>query len=99
MYACVSLELTPLFSVWRVLRGPNNDWPLAMCDFCHVNTEKDITPNDSLHYSRVGENSLLYHSDAHRWYYLSDMKEDDLIIFRNVDSEEKKPRKSTKTCR
>ena len=70
-----------------------------MCDFRHVNPEEDITSNDSLHYSRVGENSLLYHSDAHQWYYLSDMIEDDLIIFRNVDSEEKKPRKSTKTCR
>ncbi|KAH6988112.1 hypothetical protein BKA56DRAFT_630060 [Ilyonectria sp. MPI-CAGE-AT-0026] len=70
----------------------NNDWPLAMCDFRRVSTDNDVVINDALHYKRLGENSLLHHSDAHRWYYLSDMREDDLIIFRNVDSEGKMPR-------
>ncbi len=79
--------------MWRVLKGPNNDWPLALCDFSLINPE-DITLNDALHYKRVGENSLLHHSEAHRWYYLSDMREDDLIVFRNVDSEGEMPRKS-----
>lgn len=79
--------------MWRVLKGPNNDWPLALCDFNLVSKEKDIVTNDALHYRRVGENSLLHHSDAQRWYYLSDMREEDLIVFRNVDSEGKMPRK------
>lgn len=82
--------------MWRVLKGPNNDWPLALSDFSLINAEKDITTNDALHYKRVGENSLLHHDDAHRWYYLSDMMENDLIVFRNVDSEGDMPRKSGK---
>jgi hypothetical protein len=65
-----------------------------MCDFNLVSPEKDVTTNDALHYKRVGENSLLHQSDTQRWYYLSDMREDDLIVFRNVDSEGKLPRKS-----
>ncbi|KAJ5873523.1 uncharacterized protein N7473_013396 [Penicillium subrubescens] len=57
-----------------------------------INAEKDVTTNDALHYKRVGENSLLHHDEAHRWYYLSDMRENDLIVFRNVDSEGDMPR-------
>lgn len=75
------------------MKGPNNDWPLALCDFSLINAEEDVVTNDALHYKRVGENSLLHYSDTHRWYYLSDMMEDDLIVFRNVDSQGKMPRK------
>lgn len=78
--------------MWRVLKGPNNDWPLALCDFSLINNEEDVTTNDVLHYTRVGENSLLHYSDVHRWYFLSDMREDDLIVLRNVDSEGVMPR-------
>lgn len=77
--------------MWRVLQGPNNDWPLALCDFSLISTE-DIATNDALHYKRVGENSLLHHNDTQQWYYLSDMEPDDLIVFRNADSEGNMPR-------
>ncbi|VUC32067.1 unnamed protein product [Clonostachys rosea] len=53
--------------------------------------EKDVAVNDAIHYKRVGENALLHHSDAQRWYYLSDMRENDLVVFRNVDSQGKLP--------
>ncbi|KAJ3535230.1 hypothetical protein NM208_g7222 [Fusarium decemcellulare] len=75
-----------LINVWRVLAGPNDDWPLAVCDYLSVDIEHDITTNDALHLTRVGENWLLYRNQAHRWYYLSAMEEDDLIVFRNTDS-------------
>lgn len=68
------------------MEGPNDDWPLAVCDYSTIDMEHDTTVNDALHLTRVGENWLLHHSDAHRWYYLSGMEEDDLIVFRNVDS-------------
>lgn len=68
------------------MKGPNDDWPLAVCDYSTIDVEHDITVNDALHLTRVGENWLLHHNDAHRWYYLSGMEEDDLIVFRNVDS-------------
>ncbi|KAK4206659.1 hypothetical protein QBC37DRAFT_476860 [Rhypophila decipiens] len=36
-------------------------------------------PNDNLPLARTGQNWQLYHSDSHRWYYLSGMEVDDLI--------------------
>lgn len=74
-----------------MLSGPNNDWPLALCDYALIDEDTDVTTNDALHYKRVGENSLLHYSDGQKWYYLSDMTEQDLIVFRNADSEGKLP--------
>ncbi|KAI4287470.1 MAG: hypothetical protein L6R35_003276, partial [Caloplaca aegaea] len=75
-----------LINVWRVLVGPNNDWPLAMLDFQSVNIKNDVLPNDCLHYSSVGENQILHSSKDHKWYYLSAQEETELLLFRNADS-------------
>ncbi|KAF7503085.1 hypothetical protein GJ744_004332 [Endocarpon pusillum] len=76
-----------LINVWRVLKGPNDDWPLALCDFQSVDLDKDVTPNDCLHETGVGENWLLHANDSHRWYFMDWQEEADLIVFRNADSE------------
>lgn len=80
-------------SVWRVLQGPNDDWPLALCDYQSVDLDKDVVSNDCLHAASVGENWLLHANENHRWYYMSGQEEDDLIVFRNIDSEGLLPRK------
>jgi hypothetical protein len=80
-------------NVWRVLKGPNDDWPLAICDSRSVDFQNDVICNDALYSNRVGENRLLHASDQQQWYYLSAQEEDDLIVFRNTDSTEKRPRK------
>jgi hypothetical protein len=64
-----------------------------MCDFSLIDPERDVTTNDALHPKRVGENSLLHYRDTQRWYCLSDMREDDLIVFRNADSYGTLPRR------
>lgn len=89
----VDISLTAA-SVWRVLKGPNNDWPLALCDFQTVDLVNDFTTNDALHQKRQGENWLLYANSKHKWHYLSSQEEDELIIFRNTDSEGILPRSS-----
>ncbi|KAI1841739.1 hypothetical protein JX266_012107 [Neoarthrinium moseri] len=75
-----------LINAWTVLRGPNNDWPLAVCDFNSIDSAADCIANDIIHENSVGENSLLFNSDRHRWYYLADQRPDDLIVFRNSNS-------------
>ena len=80
-----------LSSVWRVLRGPNNDWPLAVCDHRTIDHRHDVIANDVLHEDSVGENWLLHKSSRHSWYYLSDQRVEDLIVFRNTDSKELRP--------
>ena len=58
-----------------------------------VDLAKDVSLNDSIHRDRVGENMLLHASDQHQWYYMSDMEDDDLIVFRNTDIQGKRARK------
>jgi hypothetical protein len=70
------------YSVWRVLKGPNNDWPLALLDYETINFENDPILNDIVYENSCGENELIMANDKHRWYYLSDQSTDDLIIFR-----------------
>jgi hypothetical protein len=79
-------------SVWRVLKGPNDDWPLALCDYESVDFKLDTIANDCLHQTRTGENWLLQANPGHQWYYMSAQAPDDLIVFRNTDSEGKRAR-------
>lgn len=83
-------RLTWWNSVWRVLKGPNNAWPLAVCDSKTIDREHDVCANDVLHEWWVGENQLLHKNDQHAWYYLSNQDVDDLIVFRNMDSKDRR---------
>lgn len=77
-----------LISFWRVLKGPSNDWPLAVCDYRSIDVEHDTIANDIVvaHGSGSIENALLHFNQQHEWFYKSDMNTDDVIIFRQVDS-------------
>ncbi|PVH81087.1 hypothetical protein DL98DRAFT_571444 [Cadophora sp. DSE1049] len=80
-----------MLNIWRPLSGPNNDWPLALCDFTSIDCQNDIALADILHRDRIGENQLLYHNSKHRWYYIPGQQPEDLLIFRNADSTGRKP--------
>ncbi|CAD6441552.1 8cb51d38-37e5-4b3e-8cad-3d6bbc0c8fb8 [Sclerotinia trifoliorum] len=75
-------------SIWRVLKGPSDDWTLALCDYRSVDVEHDTVANDIVvaHGSGSVENSLLYYDQRHEWFYKSDMEVDDIIMFRQTDS-------------
>ena len=72
-------------SVWRVTFGPNNDWPLAVCDFTTVNSS-DVETNDVIHRTHVGESTRLHHDSRQKWYYLSDQRVEEVVVFRNTDT-------------
>jgi hypothetical protein len=75
-------------SVWLVLKGPTNDWPLALCDFRTVNIEHDTPTNDIVvgHGDGSIENSLIHFAEGQKWMYRSDMDLEDIILFRQTDS-------------
>ncbi|KAK0730145.1 hypothetical protein B0H67DRAFT_560930 [Lasiosphaeris hirsuta] len=75
-----------LINIWKVLAGPNNDWPLAVCDYQSVDFANDHVANDVINERTVGENGLMHYNSRHRWYYLADQEVDDLIVFRNSNS-------------
>ncbi|KIN05431.1 hypothetical protein OIDMADRAFT_51242 [Oidiodendron maius Zn] len=75
-----------ILNVWRPLKGPNDDWPLALCDAATIANE-DIRESDVVHYNRIFENTMLHPSKNHRWYYLSNQAADECFVFRNVGSD------------
>ncbi|KAF2228148.1 putative CmcJ-like methyltransferase [Elsinoe ampelina] len=80
-----------MLNVWRPLVGPNDDWPLAVCDYTSIDRQRDVIQADILYNVRIGENQILHHDPGHRYYYIPSQEPDDMFVFRNVDSSGKRP--------
>ncbi|KAI4218170.1 MAG: hypothetical protein LQ349_008829, partial [Xanthoria aureola] len=75
-------------SVWKPLRGPLQDWPLAVCDAASVDAD-NLVVSDKV-YSNFATENIQVHRDARqRWYYLSGQQPDELLVFRQTDSKRK----------
>lgn len=48
----------------------------------------DLVVADLLYPDHVTENSMVYHRAGHKWYYLSNHNTDEVIIFKQMDSQE-----------
>ena len=72
-------------SVWKPLRGPLRDWPLAVCDAGTV-CEDDLVVADQVYSKHVIENVQVQHGPRQKWYYLSNQQPDELLLFRQTDS-------------
>jgi hypothetical protein len=78
-----------VINIWRPL-GPNpiTQKPLTICDYRSINLDKDVHP--------LALRGASYHStartmsrnaqDAHIWYYLSQMRSDEMFLFKMFDS-------------
>lgn len=75
-------------SFWKPIRGPTNDWPLLLCDSSTVDPATDLAVADLLYPDHVTENTMVYFSEDYKWYYLSNHNTDEVIIFKQMDSEE-----------
>jgi hypothetical protein len=76
-------------SVWKPLKGPVRDWPLALCDISSIDPDKDLEMADTVFdigEYEVQENYQMYHRQHHRWFYLSEQKTSEITIFRQYDS-------------
>ncbi|KAF2108479.1 putative CmcJ-like methyltransferase [Lophiotrema nucula] len=72
-------------NIWKPLKGPLNDWPLAVCASSTL-TEKNIEAADLLYPDLATENYQVYYSKDYQWYYLSDHDVSEIIIFKQSDS-------------
>ncbi|GAA6062427.1 hypothetical protein JCM10212_006062 [Sporobolomyces blumeae] len=81
-----------LINVWRPLRGPVLDIPLAFCDFRTLNVEDDLVPSRLVYPTEgadaqpEGETFTIKHSDKHKWYYLPEMNEQEAILLKCWDN-------------
>jgi hypothetical protein len=76
-----------IVNVWRPIRGPVLDSPLALCD-AQSFTDADLIASDLVYPHVRGETSSVAYDARHRWYYFSEMQPDEAVLIRVHDSAE-----------
>jgi hypothetical protein len=74
-----------IVNVWRPVRGPVLDSPLALCD-ARSFTDDDLIASDLVYQHVRGETSSVEFKPGHRWYYFSEQQVDEAILIRVHDS-------------
>jgi len=74
-----------IVNVWRPIRGPVLDSPLALCD-ARSFADDDLIASDLVYQHVRGETSSVEFKPAHRWYYFSEQQPDEVILIRVHDS-------------
>lgn len=72
-------------NLWRPIRAPLRDAPLAICDGASV-ARASLRTVELRYTDRTGEIYYLLHEPAQRWYFASDMAVDEAWLFKNFDS-------------
>lgn len=91
-----------IFSLWRCLSDPPQDWPLALCDarsvddgegFPNVKVDVDrIPPKEDWFKPIAGEENMaaaaiFHYNPGHQWWYFPDMTRDEVIFIKFHDSD------------
>jgi hypothetical protein len=72
-------------NLWRPIRSPVRDAPLALCDGASV-SPVCLRTVELRYPDRSGEIYYLVHEPVQRWYFASDMALDEAWLFKNFDS-------------
>lgn len=75
--------------MWKPLRGPLRDWPLALCDLSTVRAT-DTLETDNVYTNRVVESMQVHYAETQAWYYLQDQQASELLVFQQADSQKGK---------
>jgi hypothetical protein len=74
-----------VINLWRPIRGPLRDAPLAVCDARSVDPA-DLVASDLVYRDRVGETYSVTYNPAHRWYYVPEMRRDEALLLKCCDT-------------
>jgi hypothetical protein len=74
-----------VINLWRPIRGPLRDAPLAVCDAGTVEF-KDLVAADLVYPDRTGETYSVAYNPNHRWYYVPEMRTDEALLLKCYDS-------------
>ncbi|MDB5653622.1 MAG: hypothetical protein JWQ94_1235 [Tardiphaga sp.] len=74
-----------IINLWRPIRGPLQDSPLAVCDARTVRPD-ELIGSDLVYPHRVGETYSVAFSPEHQWYYVPDMVPDEILLLKCYDS-------------
>ncbi|HKE20696.1 MAG TPA: CmcJ/NvfI family oxidoreductase [Kofleriaceae bacterium] len=74
-----------IINVWRPIRAPLEDSPLALCDARTI-SPADLVATDLVYPDRTGEIYYVTYNPAHRWLYAPRMTRDEAFAFKVYDS-------------
>jgi hypothetical protein len=74
-----------VINVWRPIRGPVLDAPLALCDATTMAPE-DFVATDLKYPNRTGEIYSVTFNPRHRWFYFPRMATDEVVLIKCYDS-------------
>ena len=74
-----------VINLWRPIRGPLQDAPLAVCDATSISPD-DLVPADLVYEQRVGETYAVKYNPAHRWFYVPKMQPGEALLLKCTDS-------------
>ena len=74
-----------VINLWRPIRGPVRDAPLAMADGTTVAPE-DLIASDLIYPNRSGETYSVKYNPNHRWFYFPEMTADEALLLKCYDS-------------
>ncbi len=75
-----------VINVWRPLRGPVEENPLAFCDASTMRPE-DFVATDLRYADRNGEIYSILFRPEHRWHYYPAMRADEALLLKCYDSD------------
>ncbi len=74
-----------VINIWRPIRGPLRDAPLAVCDAGSVAAD-DLIASDLVYRNRVGQTYSVRYRPQHRWFYVPEMRNDEVLLLKCYDS-------------
>jgi hypothetical protein len=74
-------------NVWRPIRGPIQESPLALCDARSI-APQDVVASDLVYPHRVGETYAFTYNPHHRWYYFPQLQSSEVILLKCYDSKD-----------
>lgn len=74
-----------IVNVWRSIAGTVLTAPLGVIDAGSVRSS-DLVPTDLVYPDRIGEIYEVAGNPAHRWYYFSNMNEQEVLLIKGYDS-------------
>jgi hypothetical protein len=80
-----------VINVWRPIRGPVQENPLAVCDAQTI-AQGDLVIHNLIYRDRVGEVYSLAYNPQHRWFYFPQMEKNEVMLLKCYDSDEHRAR-------
>ena len=74
-----------MINLWRPIKGPLQDSPLALCDARTVEPS-DLVESNLVYKHRVGETYSVTYNPKHRWYYAPELRRDEALLLKIMDS-------------